>query len=136
MKGQSLKLSSTVYFCLLVLLASSIIVDAGKCSTTTTTATVEVTTTSSICTATPPPVLTCPNCRDPHKNCGDGNGHQDGKHCIVLETCTLTKTTCVTPPPVCRPSGQPCTINDFINCCSQCCIAIDRLDLNNGGECC
>src|ERR1043165_8948133 len=93
MKEQSLKLS-TIFFYLLVLLALSNVSDAGKCSTTTMTATV---TTTSSCTATPTPVLTCPDCRDPHQNCGDGKGHQDGKHCITTVTCTLTETECENP---------------------------------------
>src|SRR5436190_19861084 len=99
MKGQSLKLSSTVYFCLLVLLASSIIVDAAKpCSTTTTTTTTIATTTSSTCPLTPLPTpLTCPDCREAHQNCGNHIGN--GKHCITTATCTFTTTKCFTPSP-------------------------------------
>src|SRR4051794_40361952 len=98
MNGQSL----TIFFYLLVLLAPIIVTDAGKCSTTTTTTT--VTKTSSY-TTTPPSVLNCPDCRDPHQNCGDGNGHQDGKHCITTVTCTLTEN--VREIPCCSAPGAP-----------------------------
>src|SRR5436190_17994957 len=121
MKGQSLKLSSTVYFCLLVLLASSIIVDAAKpCSTTTTTTTTIATTTSSTCPLTPlPTTLICPDCREAHQNCGNHIGN--GKKCIATATCTLTTTTCVTPTPACVPSGESCEISDPGACCTLCC---------------
>ena len=92
MNGQSLTRTSSVLFYLLTLLASIIIVDAGKCSTTTTTITTR--TFDINCIITPPPVITCPDCHEPHQNCGAGNGHQDGKHCIITSTCTRTETAC------------------------------------------
>jgi len=110
MNGQFLTLSSTILFYLLALLASIIVVDAGRCSTATTTTT--VTTTTSSCTATPTPVLSCPDCRDPHQNCGDGNGHQDGKHCTVHVTCTLTETECDNP--CCSAPGAPGWSNEQV----------------------
>ncbi|CAG8495524.1 4211_t:CDS:2 [Acaulospora morrowiae] len=48
----------------------------------------------------------------PHQNCGDGNGHQDGKHCVVIETCTLTKTECEKP--CCSAPGAPGWSNEAI----------------------
>src|SRR5437763_143077 len=120
MKGQFLKLSSTVFFCLLVLLAAIIIVDAAEpCSTTTTTTTTIATTTSSTCPLTPlPTALTCPDCREAHQNCGKHIGND--KHCITTATCTFTTTTCVTPsPPPCRMLSDRCGKSS--DCCSGIC---------------
>ena len=126
MKGQFLKFSSTVLFCLLVLLASSIIVDAAEpCSTTTTTITTIATTTSSTCLLTPlPTALTCPDCREAHQNCGNHIGN--GKKCIATATCTLTTTTCVTPTPnACVPSDEPCRFEHPELCCTFCCRSLE-----------
>src|SRR5437763_7883705 len=130
MKGQFLKLSSTVLFCLLVLLASIIVVDAAEpCSTTTTTTTTIATTTSSTCPLTPlPTALICPDCREKHQNCGKHIGND--KNCIATVTCTLTTTTCVTPTPVCVSSGDPCHFNNPGLCCTFCCRSLSP----NGGE--
>ncbi|CAG8553753.1 17920_t:CDS:2 [Acaulospora morrowiae] len=48
----------------------------------------------------------------PHQNCGDGQGHQDGKHCITNVTCTLTETECKKP--CCSGPGAPGWDNNII----------------------
>ncbi|CAG8458485.1 6490_t:CDS:2 [Paraglomus occultum] len=88
MNGQFLRLSSIILFVFIVTITTA-------------------TTTTTFCTSisTPTPVLTCPDCRDPHQNCGAGNGHQDSKHCIVTKKCTLTATD--REKPCCSAPGAP-----------------------------
>src|SRR5688572_7293119 len=129
MNRTSLKLSSIILFYLLALLALTITVDAQhgpgkKCRTVRTTTTTTVTKTALLCPYTPPPKLSCPDCRGKYgNNCRqDGHGH----HCKVTATCTLTKTVCVPPKPVCLPNGASCTYGQAPYCCNECCPEVNN----------